>query len=63
MSRTAAKEKFRWSHVKPLLESAGVQLLSAGIDEVPGAYKDIHTVMSQQQDYKIQYLTEYITAR
>ena len=50
MSRTAAKEKFRWSHVKPLLESAGVQLLSAGIDEVPGAYKDIHTVMSQQSD-------------
>ena len=50
MSRTAAKEKFRWSHVKPLLESAGVQLLSAGIDEVPGAYKDIHAVMSQQAD-------------
>jgi tRNA-splicing ligase RtcB (3'-phosphate/5'-hydroxy nucleic acid ligase) len=50
MSRTAAKEKFRWSRVKPLLEAAGVQLLSAGIDEVPGAYKDIHTVMSQQSD-------------
>ena len=50
MSRTAAKEKFRWAHVKPLLESAGVQLLSAGIDEVPGAYKDIHAVMSQQAD-------------
>jgi tRNA-splicing ligase RtcB len=50
MSRTAAKEKFRWSHVKPLLEQAGVQLLSAGIDEVPGAYKDIHAVMSQQAD-------------
>ncbi len=50
MSRTAAKEKFRWAHVKPLLETAGVQLLSAGIDEVPGAYKDIHAVMSQQAD-------------
>ena len=23
MSRTAAKEKFRWSHVKPTLEAAG----------------------------------------
>src|SRR4051812_19489714 len=50
MSRTAAREKFRWSHVRPILEEAGVQLLSAGIDEVPGAYKDIHTVMSQQSD-------------
>jgi tRNA-splicing ligase RtcB len=50
MSRTAAREKFRWSHVRPILEQAGVQLLSAGIDEVPGAYKDIHSVMSQQSD-------------
>ena len=50
MSRTAAKEKFRWAQIRPLLESAGVQLLSAGIDEVPGAYKDIHAVMSQQAD-------------
>jgi tRNA-splicing ligase RtcB len=50
MSRTAAREKFRWAHVRPILEQAGVQLLSAGIDEVPGAYKDIHTVMSQQAD-------------
>jgi len=50
MSRTAAREKFRWAHVKPILEAAGVRLLSAGIDEVPGAYKDIHTVMAQQSD-------------
>jgi tRNA-splicing ligase RtcB len=50
MSRTAAKEKFRWAHVKPVLESAGVTLLSAGLDEVPGSYKDIHTVMAQQAD-------------
>src|SRR6187401_784805 len=35
MSRTAAKEQFRWAHIKPLLEQAGVQLLSAGIDENP----------------------------
>src|SRR5436190_9048561 len=40
LSRRAAKEKFRWAHVKPVLEAAGVQLLSAGLDEVPGAYKD-----------------------
>jgi tRNA-splicing ligase RtcB len=50
MSRTAAKERYRWSHVKPALEAAGVQLLSAGIDENPFAYKDIHEVMSQQSD-------------
>jgi tRNA-splicing ligase RtcB len=50
MSRTAAREKFRWNHVKPTLEAAGVQLLSAGIDEVPGAYKDIHQVMAAQSD-------------
>ena len=50
MSRTAAREKYRWNHIKPMLEDAGVQLLSAGIDENPLAYKDIHQVMAQQQD-------------
>jgi tRNA-splicing ligase RtcB (3'-phosphate/5'-hydroxy nucleic acid ligase) len=50
MSRTAAREKYRWSHIKPILEEAGVQLLSAGIDENPHAYKDIHQVMAQQAD-------------
>jgi tRNA-splicing ligase RtcB len=50
MSRTAAKEKFRWSHIKPLLEERGVELLSAGIDECPLAYKDIEQVMGAQRD-------------
>ena len=50
MSRTAAREKFRWGHFKKMLEDAGVQLLSAGIDEAPGAYKDIHNVMKGQAD-------------
>jgi tRNA-splicing ligase RtcB len=50
MSRTAAREKYRWSHIKPMLEEAGVQLLSAGIDENPHAYKDIHAVMAQQSE-------------
>ena len=50
MSRTAAREKFRWNHFKPMLEDAGVQLLSAGIDEAPGVYKDIHQVMAAQLD-------------
>ena len=50
MSRTAAREKFRWAHFKDMMEQAGVQLLSAGIDEAPGAYKDIHRVMAAQSD-------------
>ena len=50
MSRTAAREKFRWNHVKPMLEERGVQLLSAGIDENPFVYKDIHQVMKSQED-------------
>lgn len=50
MSRTAARNSFRWSHVKKLLEERGVTLLSAGLDEVPMAYKDIHKVMAQQDD-------------
>lgn len=50
MSRTAAKERFRWNHVKPDLDAAGVTLLSAGIDEAPGSYKDIHAVMAAQTD-------------
>ncbi len=50
MSRTQARNTFRWNHVKPVLEAAGVQLLSAGIDEAPGVYKDIHSVMNAQSD-------------
>ncbi|MDB5297762.1 MAG: rtcB [Phycisphaerales bacterium] len=50
MSRTAARQKFRWNHIKPLLEERGVQLLSAGIDENPHVYKDIHQVMAAQAD-------------
>lgn len=50
MSRTKAKESFTWSAVKKLLEERGVHLISAGIDEVPGVYKDIETVMSHQRD-------------
>lgn len=50
MSRTAAREKYRWSHIKPLLEERGVKLLSAGIDENPFAYKDIEQVMRAQAD-------------
>ena len=50
MSRRQAKATFTWSDVKKQLADAGVTLLSAGIDEVPGVYKDIDVVMSQQRD-------------
>ena len=50
MSRSEAKNRFAWSNVKKELDAAGVTILSAGIDEVPGAYKDIHTVMREQAD-------------
>ena len=35
---------------KKLLEERGVTLLSAGIDEVPGVYKDIDRVMAAQAE-------------
>jgi tRNA-splicing ligase RtcB len=50
MSRTAAKRSFRWSEVSPQLEARKVRLLSAGLDEVPGVYKDIDAVMAAQAD-------------
>lgn len=50
MSRKAAKEKYRWASVKDQLKHSRVKLISGGIDEVPGAYKDIRTVMKAQED-------------
>jgi len=50
MSRTAAKKQFNWQAEKEKLNAAGITLLSAGIDEVPGVYKDIETVMNDQRD-------------
>lgn len=50
MSRTRALQTFRWNQVRPVLEEAGVRVLSAGLDEAPGVYKDIHAVMAAQAD-------------
>ncbi|HEY6564203.1 MAG TPA: RtcB family protein, partial [Pirellulaceae bacterium] len=50
MSRTAAKGKFRWGPWREFLQQRGVRLLAGGLDEVPGAYKDIHAVMSAQHE-------------
>ncbi len=50
MSRTKARESFAWGNVKRDLSARNVAVISAGIDECPGAYKDIHQVMAQQAD-------------
>lgn len=50
MSRTKAKAKFEWSEVNKHLKHKGVTLLSAGIDESPGSYKNIEDVMAAQTD-------------
>jgi tRNA-splicing ligase RtcB len=50
MSRKKAKETFTWSDAKKFLQERGVLLLSAGLDEVPMAYKDIQEVMAAQSD-------------
>lgn len=50
MSRKAAKSKFSWHEWKKELKKRGIRLLSAGLDEVPGCYKNIHEVMAAQAD-------------
>jgi tRNA-splicing ligase RtcB len=50
MSRTRAKATFNWDMARRFLSERGVTLLSAGLDEVPMAYKDIDEVMAAQSD-------------
>ena len=50
MSRTKAKQLFTWDAAQEFLRQRGVTLLSAGLDEVPMAYKDIDEVMAAQSE-------------
>lgn len=50
MSRTAARDKYNFRSVQKDLLAKGVRVLSAGSDEVPYVYKDIHKVMQEQTD-------------
>jgi len=50
MSRKAANERFNWKEVNRFLKQQGVTLISAGLDEVPMAYKNIREVMAAQKD-------------
>lgn len=50
MSRSQALKTFDWAVWKTEIKSRGVRVLSCGLDEVPGVYKDIRKVMEQQSD-------------
>lgn len=50
MSRTRAKATITSKEVKQMLKKHDVDLIGAGLDEAPMAYKDIHTVMNSQRD-------------
>jgi tRNA-splicing ligase RtcB (3'-phosphate/5'-hydroxy nucleic acid ligase) len=50
MSRKAANAKFNWKDANRFLREKGVTLISAGLDEVPMVYKNIHRVMAAQSD-------------
>lgn len=50
MSRTQAKSKFSWHATQKNLAERGIEVISAGADEVPGVYKRIDDVMAAQTD-------------
>jgi tRNA-splicing ligase RtcB len=50
MSRHEANRTLTWNAARKVLDEHGVRLLSAGLDEVPMVYKDIHQVMAAQTD-------------
>ncbi len=50
MSRRAARDTYTWKAVRNDLDKKGIRVLSAGADEAPGVYKDIHQVMAAQSD-------------
>ena len=50
MSRTQAKREFNWDTAQQFLRERKVTLISAGLDEVPMAYKNIDEVMAAQND-------------
>ena len=50
MSRKQAKKRYRWSDVRKTLAEHRIRVLSAGLDEIPLAYKDIDAVMAAQED-------------
>jgi tRNA-splicing ligase RtcB len=50
LSRKAAKASITRHEIKDYLAKRGVELISAGVDEAPMAYKNIEEVMAAQKD-------------
>jgi len=50
MSRKAASRSYTWKETNEFLRHQGVELISAGLDEVPWAYKNINDVINAQLD-------------
>ncbi|WP_276132583.1 RtcB family protein [Polluticoccus soli] len=50
MSRTKAQQTFSKKELSELLKVKGITLIGGGLDEAPGAYKDIRVVMAAQTD-------------
>lgn len=50
MSRSAARQSLTRHAMKDYLEERGIELISAGVDEAPMAYKNIDEVMGAQKD-------------
>ncbi len=50
ISRAQAKKTLSWEKVKNLLKEKNIQVITAGVDEIPLVYKDIDTVMEAQKD-------------
>jgi tRNA-splicing ligase RtcB (3'-phosphate/5'-hydroxy nucleic acid ligase) len=50
LSRKAALQSTTKKALRDTVQSSGVTLLSAGLDESPHAYKDIYSVMAAQED-------------
>ncbi|HGY11955.1 MAG TPA: RtcB family protein [Desulfobacterales bacterium] len=49
MSRTAAMKQFCFKDLQDILQKKEITLISAGLDEIPMAYKNIEDVMDQQK--------------
>lgn len=50
MSRAQAKKSCTWEDARRFLAERGVTVVSASLDEVPMAYKDIEAIMAAQAD-------------
>jgi len=59
LSRSQAKNSITGSSLKRLLKERNVHLIGGGLDEAPGAYKDIHEVMAGQREL-VEILGEFI---